>query len=78
MLTHIRYCDYLTTCPLLVLDLLWNLEAPYKWLFSQRFLSSLFYADRFFTMQHICWFDFGETEFLQRYLSSAHISPLCP
>ena len=31
MLTHFRYCDYMTTCPLLVLDLLWNLEAPYKW-----------------------------------------------
>lgn len=28
---QIRYADYLTTCPLLVLDLLWNLEAPYKW-----------------------------------------------
>jgi bacteriorhodopsin len=31
MLTHYRYCDYITTCPFLVLDLLWNLEAPYKW-----------------------------------------------
>ncbi len=31
MLTQYRYCDYLTTCPLLVLDLLWNLEGPYKW-----------------------------------------------
>ena len=28
---EIRYADYLTTCPLLVLDLLWNLDAPYKW-----------------------------------------------
>ena len=31
LFTQIRYTDYLTTCPLLVLDLLWNLEAPYKW-----------------------------------------------
>ena len=31
MLTRYRYCDYLVSCPLLVLDLLWNLEAPYKW-----------------------------------------------
>jgi hypothetical protein len=31
MLTHMRYVDYLLTCPFLVLDLLWNLEAPYKW-----------------------------------------------
>ena len=31
MLTQLRYCDYLCTCPFLVLDLLWNLEAPYKW-----------------------------------------------
>lgn len=30
MFTEIRYADYLTTCPLLVLDLLWNLDAPYK------------------------------------------------
>jgi hypothetical protein len=29
--TQIRYAEYLVTCPLLVLDLLWNLEAPYKW-----------------------------------------------
>mmetsp|Transcript_1896 Transcript_1896/g.3418 ORF Transcript_1896/g.3418 Transcript_1896/m.3418 type:complete len:420 (+) Transcript_1896:47-1306(+) len=28
--TTIKYVDYLTTCPLLTLDLLWNLEAPYK------------------------------------------------
>jgi len=28
--TTMRYVDYLTTCPLLTLDLLWNLEAPYK------------------------------------------------
>jgi hypothetical protein len=31
VLTEMRYCDYLMTCPFLVLDLLWNLEAPYKW-----------------------------------------------
>jgi bacteriorhodopsin len=31
MLTEMRYCDYVITCPFLVLDLLWNLEAPYKW-----------------------------------------------
>lgn len=31
MLTELRYCDYMTTCPFLVMDLLWNLEAPYKW-----------------------------------------------
>ena len=27
----IRFADYLATCPLIILDLMWNLEAPYKW-----------------------------------------------
>ena len=35
--TEIRYADYLTTCPILVLDLLWNLDAPYKWCESELF-----------------------------------------
>ena len=34
VLTQYRYCDYLATCPFLVIDLLWNLEAPYKWCVS--------------------------------------------
>jgi bacteriorhodopsin len=34
VVTTYRYCDYLATCPFLVIDLLWNLEAPYKWCVS--------------------------------------------
>jgi hypothetical protein len=33
--TSIRYFDYLLACPLLILDLLWNLESPYKWCGAQ-------------------------------------------
>nr|AHH02113.1 protein 84 [synthetic construct] len=29
-LTTVKYIDYITTCPLLTMDLLWNLDAPYK------------------------------------------------
>ena len=29
--TSIKYFDYLITCPLLVLDFMWNLESPYRW-----------------------------------------------
>jgi hypothetical protein len=29
--TSIKYLDYLISCPILVLDLLWNLESPYRW-----------------------------------------------
>ena len=36
MFTAIRYFDYVVVCPLLVLDLLWNLESPYKWCPQQR------------------------------------------
>ena len=28
--TTIRYVDYCMTCPITMLDLLWNLDAPYK------------------------------------------------
>ncbi len=34
--TAIRYFDYVIVCPLLVLDLLWNLESPYKWCAPRR------------------------------------------
>ena len=29
--TNLKYFDYLISCPILVLDLLWNLESPYRW-----------------------------------------------
>jgi hypothetical protein len=31
LFTEAHYLEYVTTCPILVLDLLWNLEAPFKW-----------------------------------------------
>lgn len=33
--TTIKYFDYLISCPILVLDLLWNLESPYRWCLIQ-------------------------------------------
>ena len=31
LFSQAEYLEYVTTCPILVLDLLWNLEAPFKW-----------------------------------------------
>ena len=39
--TTIHYLDYCFTCPLIVLDLLWNVEAPFKWTLTGLVLTCL-------------------------------------
>ncbi len=31
LFTQAHYLEYTATCPFIVLDLLWNFEAPFKW-----------------------------------------------
>ena len=42
--TTIRYLDYCFTCPLTVMDLLWNLDAPYKFTAAALILTCLGHA----------------------------------
>jgi bacteriorhodopsin len=67
MFTEIRYADYLTTCPLLVLDLLWNLDAPYKCTCAGLILVTIFTGVAACTAkgaESYLWFVYGDIIFI--------------
>jgi bacteriorhodopsin len=74
--TSIRYFDYVIVCPLLVLDLLWNLESPYKWTCSALMMVAMVHGIAAFTSPapgSYVWFAGGVFVFTFAYLSIIYL-----
>ncbi|EKX45953.1 hypothetical protein GUITHDRAFT_107989 [Guillardia theta CCMP2712] len=69
--TTLRYVDYCMTCPILTLDLMWNLDAPYKVTSALLVLTCLVHAVASFLAPppaSYAWFAMGLCLFIFTYV----------
>eukprot|EP00292_Cryptomonas_paramecium_P016860 CAMPEP_0113725490 /NCGR_PEP_ID=MMETSP0038_2-20120614/39781_1 /TAXON_ID=2898 /ORGANISM="Cryptomonas paramecium" /LENGTH=108 /DNA_ID=CAMNT_0000655743 /DNA_START=97 /DNA_END=419 /DNA_ORIENTATION=- /assembly_acc=CAM_ASM_000170 len=70
--TDVKYGEYLVTAPLLVLDLLWHIEAPYKCTCAVFTLVTIFTGVASITshgLEAYLWFLYGNVVFIITYLN---------